>query len=828
MKFNVIIQILVLGVPCLQALNRDTNYVRPSPYQYTSTYHSHLRSCKAFTDLLQLVETGQKYLLSFQATSHDNNTSSNETKPYLTHRAELWINKFYKQLPRATKRCSLPKPLDSILEEQVNISYKGLTHPKGDSYVQVERAGLRKHFTGNVSDNCHSSTRNKKKCVTALAAELLEMASRKGEALSPEGEVHRIPEAEVLMLLLKILRLVRPGKSISQEPQWKMSSTDLGKPVGVREGVVKESIVEGGVVEVNTSSMVREVPATYLSLALGPLLIKHGWMTFNTSSPQLLILTRALAPAILRMGGSSANLITYDPTVLEPTLPKSDIDISSFNDAPESLEFPHGSQPMFELPKDVRGKSFFQTDGNLNQDYHGASVSDLNKGAVPHTSLPYTQKTRHNPFSGPVSGERAGPIFTDYFGELLSEDSYSRASKDNFTMTAGDWNRLLDFAEAVGMQLLFDVNQFYRDEDGWEPSNARLLMQDTAAREARLIWQLGNEPNSYKHNYNFTISGEQAALDFSRLQEELSHHFPQEQDRCIVGPDVTRPKKPPQEDASSNHGSLPPTSLADGLDYMQEFLENVKINLMAATWHQYYMDGHTAELEDFLSPDILNQLVWQTAEMVAVRDQLSPGTPLWLTETSSAWGGGAPGMSNAYVGGFLWMDKLGVAARGGVDLVARQTLYKGNYALIDADLLPYPDYWLSVLYKRLVGGRVLDLSLSHAPPTTRLYAHCQRNFTQDYTPGSVVVYGMNLANETTQVSLSDDLALSEILQYLLQAPDGDLRSGDVLLNGWQLQVTGEGSLPDLLPVDVPPGVIHFPPTSFGFWVLPHAHARACM
>lgn len=61
-----------------------------------------------------------------------------------------------------------------------------------------------------------------------------------------------------------------------------------------------------------------------------------------------------------------------------------------------------------------------------------------------------------------------------------------------------------------------------------------------------------------------------------------------------------------------------------------------------------------------------------------------------LGETSSAFGGGAPGLSDRFVDTFLWLDKLGISARLGVSVIIRQTLLEKHYSLIDSLLEPAP------------------------------------------------------------------------------------------------------------------------------------------
>ena len=66
------------------------------------------------------------------------------------------------------------------------------------------------------------------------------------------------------------------------------------------------------------------------------------------------------------------------------------------------------------------------------------------------------------------------------------------------------------------------------------------------------------------------------------------------------------------------------------------------------------MNGRTATISDFINPDILDYLPTQIAQVTAVVRQAGlPHAKLWLGETSTAWGGGAEGMYDAYVAGFM-------------------------------------------------------------------------------------------------------------------------------------------------------------------------------
>ncbi|KAG0707872.1 Heparanase [Chionoecetes opilio] len=633
------------------------------------------------------------------------------------------------------------------------------------------------------------------KCWARAGGEYLRAVALHGERASRGLPLRRQKLSRLLDIFLSLFpdseatTTFAPSTQNFEEPKKNINETVLveeeeERVVEVEEGVVQveEEEVEEDVVEVkvDVEEVLQVVPDTFLSLALSPRLMQRGWSNFNTSSPLLLSLVRALSPAVLRVGGSAANFVTYDPT-------------------PEPLSEGHRKGGHLGHRRD---------EGGLRRDEEGRDRHhDIGRGRG-GDEIHAEEDMMDDLETTDEEEEDAG---------RCEDSQLSTTTFTNFTITRTDWTRLLHFTEAVGMRLLFDLNQFYRGPgDSWDPSNGRLLLRDACTEGfTSMVWQLGNEPNSYKHKFGFVLTGEQTARDYEALKTGPPQHLHHHHHHNTTG-------------TTTDEGAAGVGIFA--MDYLKSFLSALTFDPLALTWHQYYLNGHEAVVADFMDPAVMNQLAWEVAQVVAVRDHLAAGRPIWLTESGSAWGGGAPGLSNAFVSGFSWLDKLGVAAAGGVAVVARQTLYQACYALLDPHLRPYPDYWLSVLYKRLVGGRVLRLATPSATPTLRLYAHCLRPHAhlQANHTGGVVVFGMNLGPRAISVSLGDALAASPVHQYLLQPLGGDVQARQVLLNGQEVSVGPGGALPPLPPVPLPPGPLTLPPATLGFWALPHAHAPACL
>ncbi|XP_018431686.1 PREDICTED: heparanase isoform X3 [Nanorana parkeri] len=145
----------------------------------------------------------------------------------------------------------------------------------------------------------------------------------------------------------------------------------------------------------------------------------------------------------------------------------------------------------------------------------------------------------------------------------------------------------------------------------------------------------------------------------------------------------------------------------------------------------------------------------------------------------------------------------------------------------------FQDYWLSLLFKKLVGPVVLNASLKNSKGICKLkirvfllWAHKTH---PKYRRGDVSVFAMNLCNHTQQIQLPSFLSGKAIDEYLLLPGDGGLFSQTVLLNGEVLRMVDDKTLPTLDGKEKAPGSpLLLPSSSFGFYVVKDAQASACL
>ena len=187
----------------------------------------------------------------------------------------------------------------------------------------------------------------------------------------------------------------------------------------------------------------------------------------------------------------------------------------------------------------------------------------------------------------------------------------------------------------IGLNVLFREPKSNR----WVPGNAAKLMRYMAGKLFAYVWELGNEP-----------------VDLKGLDKHPSGNL-------LVCPDVSSPW----------NGDKRPV-------FLKEFHRNMKKlrSINAMTYHQYYTDNK-ASVPDFYSPEILDLLIKEIQKVKNIIAESGAVVSTWLGETSSSYDGSVPGVSDSFVAGFTWLDKLGVAARLGQKVVIKQSFYGGAY-----------------------------------------------------------------------------------------------------------------------------------------------------
>ncbi|XP_049646215.1 heparanase [Suncus etruscus] len=394
---------------------------------------------------------------------------------------------------------------------------------------------------------------------------------------------------------------------------------------------------------------------------------------------------------------------------------------------------------------------------------------------------------------------------------LLLQEQYQKKFKTT-TYSKSAVDMLYTFANCSGLDLIFGLNALLRTTDSrWNSSNAQLLLDYCSSKGYNISWELGNEPNSFWKKAGVSIDGSQLGEDFVELHKLLGKST--FKNAKLYGPDVGQPR-------------------GKTVKMLQSFLKTGGAAIDSITWHHYYVNGRIATEEEFLNPDVLDTFALSVQKVFQVVEEITPHKKVWLGETSSAYGGGAPLLSNTFAAGFMWLDKLGLSARMGIEVVMRQVLFgAGNYHLVDENFEPLPDYWLSLLFKKLVGTTVLAAQVKGPDKSKlRVYLHCTSINDSRYKEGDLTLYALNLHNVTKYLQLPSYLSDKEVDKYLLKpsGPDG-LLSRSVQLNGKILKMVNNETLPTLIEKPLRPGSsLGLPAFSYGFFVIKNAKVAACI
>jgi len=219
--------------------------------------------------------------------------------------------------------------------------------------------------------------------------------------------------------------------------------------------------------------------------------------------------------------------------------------------------------------------------------------------------------------------------------------------------------------------------------------------------------------------------------------------------------------------------------------------------------------------EAALSPDWLSRSEKIGAFYGSLRDKFEPGKPLWVTETADAACGGNP-WASTFLDTFRYLVQHASLAQSGVKVIMHNTLASSDYGLLDENTFaPRPNYWASLLWRRLMGETVLNPGVS-APANVYVYAHCLRKH-----PGGVTVLVINADRQRAYEILSS----SDSERYTLAAKQLDDTA--VELNGSALETNSNGDLPQLMGAATRRGHVSFAPASVTFLAMPNADNSAC-
>ncbi|XP_075210233.1 uncharacterized protein LOC142317560 [Lycorma delicatula] len=381
-------------------------------------------------------------------------------------------------------------------------------------------------------------------------------------------------------------------------------------------------------------------------------------------------------------------------------------------------------------------------------------------------------------------------------------------NNSDYTVSDEQWKTLNAFAQYTNLDLIICVNPMERVHGVWQSRGALEFIDASDKLGHDLEWQLGYELQRLR-NLSESLTGSELGRDVVRFRKILDS-YPRYSKSFIIGPDVVSASNP------------------DDVQFVKEYLNESGDALSVMTWHPEFSD-EARENEDVYH--LLSQIQRQLDNVIWARDPLKPPSmkqiskkEVWISE------------SNPYENSGNFSDALTLAKRLGTAAVLGFPVFMKQITQ-NSVRQSTPDFWVSVLYKSLVGRAVLETKLVMGDKnSSHTFAHCTEMSANniidgdyEYERGAVTIFGVNLANEDIKLNIRASYKDEPVHMYILTA-ENKKNDEKIYLNGQLLTLSSEGELPILSPKVKNASrniMIDIPARSVYFLVLPDMKVRQC-
>jgi heparanase len=379
-------------------------------------------------------------------------------------------------------------------------------------------------------------------------------------------------------------------------------------------------------------------------------------------------------------------------------------------------------------------------------------------------------------------------------------------------LTRKEWKGVIDFVHAVNGELVtsFATGVGTRNAQGvWTPKEASVWLAFTKSVGGRIAaTEFMNEPTyaamgGAPKGYN--------AADYDRDIVVFGPWLKQNSPGTVfLGPGSVGEGPFAIEMGGMLHSEDLLKATGPAFDIFSYHLYAAASQRCASMGGKIQTTAAAALLEEWLSrPEKIDEYY------ASLRDRFEPGKPLWITETADAACGGNR-WASTFLDTFRYLVEHASLARRGVKVIMHNTLAASDYGLLDQNTFePRPNYWATLLWRKLMGTTVLDPQVSVAP-NTYVYAQCLKGHR-----GGVTLLIINADRQR-----SFDLNLPTAGErYTLTAKQ--LEDTKVELNGKPLRLTSSGDLPQFEGEPVNAGRASFAPTSITYLSIAKAGNANC-